>query len=79
MDKEIDGAEQVEYAIQIAGHILKFLYEAKCPENIGQAALGNAWFRLCLGMEFTPQQFQEMCDVMATQYKIAHKKYYKTQ
>ena len=33
--------------------LIKYLMDADCPYNMGQAALGSAWFRLCSAMEIS--------------------------
>jgi hypothetical protein len=68
MDSE-DRISEAEECVELATSILKELDRKGIDENIAQAALGNAWYRLCKSMPFRPETFKEMCDGMVEVYK----------
>lgn len=66
MSKENDLAQE---AVDVGTAVLQALNEYGTDPFTAQAALGNAWFRLCKGLEYPASVFREMCDGMSKLYE----------
>lgn len=70
MDKDLGNIEdKSQESVDIATAILKSLMEYGTDEITAQAALGNAWYRLCKGINYPPSQFWEMTNGMGQMYE----------
>jgi len=66
MENDEDKAKE---SVVIANAILKSLMEHGVDEITAQAALGNAWCRLCRVLKYPPALFWEMTNGMAEMYE----------
>lgn len=68
--------EAVDIATDIATNFLQQLEARDIDTNTAQAALGNAWFRMCLSIRYTPSTFKNMLGFLERMYEKEFKKNY---
>jgi hypothetical protein len=56
-------------SVDISTGILKSLDEIGTDPLTAMAALGNAWYRMCRGMQYPASLFREMCEGMTQMYE----------
>jgi hypothetical protein len=63
-----DREKQADEATHVGDCLLIALDEHGTDPNIGQSALGSAWYRLCQALEIKPDTFNIMCIGMSQMY-----------
>lgn len=56
-------------AVDVATDVLRALADSGIESNMAQAALGNAWYRLCRSMKFPPSIFWELVNEMGKEFE----------
>lgn len=62
-------SDKADEAVEMASCILIALMDQKVDEVTAQAALGNAWYRLCQGLGYSPSIFWEMLEGLGIHYE----------
>ena len=61
--------DKAQESVDIATAILKSLGDDGVDEITAQAALGNAWYRMCRGMKYDPTTFWTLLNTMGKIYE----------
>lgn len=69
--------DQAQQAVNVGTEILEMLMKTEINEITAQAALGNAWFRMCMGLSYSPATFWQMLNGMGQMYEKEFDKRYK--